>query len=121
MTAQTVFGGDPIGALFFFGLVSLPIAIVLSFLLLARYQRAVLRSMQASATHWLRSATACTEVPQGMRMIRFWGHPQMWAQASACSRSLLSLTTNFSHARSVSRSLSSALRFQRSSIGMPLL
>ncbi len=49
MSAQTVFGGDPIGALFFFSLVSLPIAIVLSFLLLARYQRAVLRSMQASA------------------------------------------------------------------------
>ncbi len=49
MSAQAIFGGDPIGALWFFSLVSLPIAIGLSFFLLSRYQRAVLRSMHASA------------------------------------------------------------------------
>ncbi len=47
--AHIVFGGDPIGALLFFGLVTLPITFVLSFLLLSRYRRAVLRSMQAAA------------------------------------------------------------------------
>jgi hypothetical protein len=64
MSAQTVFGGDPIGALFFFSLVSLPIAVVLSFLLLARYQRAVLRSMQASAGA---ATVAAAEPPSARR------------------------------------------------------
>lgn len=49
MSAQVFFGGDPIGALLFFSLVSLPVAVGLSLFILSLYQRAVLRSMQAAA------------------------------------------------------------------------
>ena len=48
MTEEMIFGGDAIGALWFFALVSLPIAMGVSLLLLWRYRRAVLRSMQAA-------------------------------------------------------------------------
>ena len=49
MSVETLFGGDPIGALLLISAVSLPITIVLSLLILHRYQRAVARSMQAAA------------------------------------------------------------------------
>lgn len=49
MSVETLFGGDPVGALLLISAVSLPITVVLSLLILHRYQRAVARSMQATA------------------------------------------------------------------------
>lgn len=44
-----LFGGDPVGALLLISAVSLPITVVLSLVILHRYQRAVARFMQATA------------------------------------------------------------------------
>jgi hypothetical protein len=49
VSIETLFGGDPIGALLMISTLSLPITVVLSLLVLHRYQRAVARSMQATA------------------------------------------------------------------------
>lgn len=50
MNPETVFGGDPVGVLLFATAVSFPVAVVLSLVILRRYQRAVARLMQATAT-----------------------------------------------------------------------
>ena len=49
MDSATVFAGDPIGALLFVTLLSLPIAVFLSLFILHRYRQAVARGMQATA------------------------------------------------------------------------
>jgi hypothetical protein len=49
VSVETLFGGDPTGALLMISTLSLPITVVLSLLVLHRYQRAVARSMQATA------------------------------------------------------------------------
>lgn len=49
VSSETFLGGDPVGALLFITAVSLPIAVILSLLILHLYQRAVARLMQSTA------------------------------------------------------------------------